>query len=352
MPLIRGVATAVPPYRVDQADARAFAHALFQSYHADIDRLLGVFDSSGIETRYFSKPLDWFAQKHSFVEKNAEYVKHATDLSKQAIETLLHQTSTKKEDIDYLIYINTTGLATPSIDARLINSLGLRSDIRRTPIWGLGCAGGAAGLSHAYHYLLAHPNHNVIVVAAEMCGLTFLADDFSRSNLVACALFGEGAAAVLLSGDEVGKTGLKILETQSVFYRDSLDVMGWNMVEEGLQVIFAQRIPDIVRDQTAGDLQSFLKRHDLTLSDINAFLFHPGGRKVIEAYEAALELPSNAMCICREVLRDCGNMSSVAILFVLERFLNKYYQPTPIKRHALLSALGPGFSSESLLVEY
>lgn len=352
MPLIRGVATAVPPYRVDQSEARQFAQALFQSKHHDIDRLLGVFDSSGIESRYFSMPIDWFAQPRSFVEKNAEYIRSATELSRRAVESVLQKTGCKADDIDYLIYINTTGLATPSIDARLINLLGLRSDIRRTPIWGLGCAGGAAGLSHAHHYLLAHPDHQVMVVAAELCGLTFIPNDFSRSNLVAAALFGEGAAAVLISGNSDTATGPRTQETHSVFYPDSLDVMGWNMVESGLQVIFAQRIPDIVRERAADDLQAFLGAQGLSIADINAFLFHPGGRKVIEAYEEALQLPDGALDCCREVLRDYGNMSSVTILFVLERFLREYYQPSQTKRHALLSALGPGFSSESLLVKY
>ncbi|MCP4684557.1 MAG: hypothetical protein GY867_03815 [bacterium] len=266
-----------------------------------------------------------------------------------AVEQLLEENNLRPDQIDYVICINTTGLATPSIDTRLINLLGFRPSVRRTPVWGLGCAGGAAGLSLAYHHAPGHQDQRILLVAAELCGLTFLADDFSRSNLVATALFGEGAAAALITGDDVPTPGLEILGTRCRFYPDSLDVMGWSVVSSGLQVVFAQRIPSIVEANAAEDIGAFLKEYGLDLGDIDQFLVHPGGTKVIEAYESALNLNNGHLDLARGVLRDFGNMSSVTVLFVLERYLTEC--GFDCGGHGLISARGPGFCSESLPVK-
>jgi alkylresorcinol/alkylpyrone synthase len=349
MPKLTSIATAVPSNRISQVEAKAFASRLFGSHLADLNRLLPLFDNAGIKTRYFAVPSDWFGREHSLQEKNHLYIQSATDLGVQASRKLMESTDTAPEEIDYIIYINTTGLATPSIDARLINVLGLRQNIRRTPIWGLGCAGGTAGLSHAYHYLVGHPGHRVLVVAAELCGLTFIHDDYSKSNLVACALFGDGAAAALVCGDEVESDGLKILATQSTFYTDSLKVMGWNIVSRGMQVVFDKKIPDIVSKHAATELDSFLNRHHIKRDNIEQFLYHPGGIKVIEAYETAYGVNGNRFELSRGILRDFGNMSSVTVLFVIERYLEKH--GFGISGYGVISALGPGFCSESLLVK-
>ena len=296
--------------------------------------------------------MEWFAENHTLEEKNRIYIESATDLTEQASRKLMAETGISPEQIDSIFCINTTGLATPSIDARLINKLGLRRDIHRIPIWGLGCAGGAAGISHAYHYLLGHPTERVLVTCAEMCGLTFMPDDMSKSNLVASALFGEGAAVVLLAGDEVDSPGVQIVDTASRFYPDSLDVMGWNVVSRGLQVVFAQRIPDIVEANSRADIDEFLQAHQLDLSDIDSFIFHPGGMKVVEAYEQALALTDGELALSREVLRDFGNMSSVTVLFVLERALARQNHAHGGGKYGLISALGPGFCSESVLVKF
>jgi alkylresorcinol/alkylpyrone synthase len=349
MPRIQSTAVALPPYQVTQQAAEDFARRHFTGLNREIDRLTSIFPNAGIATRYFTRPLDWLALPHTLAEKNNVYIESATALCAEAITRLLRENDLTTSDIDYLIYVNTTGLATPSIDARLINQLRFRPDIRRCPIWGLGCAGGVAGLSHAYHHAIGHPGERVLLVAAELCGLTFLPEDGSRSNIVATALFGEGAAAVLITGDGVASNGPRILGTQSHFYPDSLDVMGWNVVAQGLQVVFAQRIPDIVSTHAAEDLGGFLGRHGLALSDVAAFLFHPGGKKVLAAYEKALGFGNGELELSRAVLRDYGNMSSVTVLFVLDRYLR-----TDASRdgHIVLSALGPGFCSESVLARW
>lgn len=348
-PKISGVAVSVPKYQVEQKTAKEFARRIFSNRTGEVERLLSVFDNSQINTRYFSRPLEWFEQPHSLSEKNQVYIESSTELCLEASQNLLKRHNLPPEEIDYIIYVNTTGLATPSIDARLINLLGLRQNVRRIPIWGLGCAGGAAGLSHAYHHLLGHPNEKVLLIACELCGLTFLRDDYSKSNLVATALFGEGAAAVLLSGGDVESDGTEIVATNSRFFPDSLEVMGWNILDSGLQVVFAKQIPEIIEKHALADLTEFLKTNGLELKDISKFLFHPGGAKVIEAYQTALSMSNGSLSASSEILRRYGNISSVTVLFVLD----EYFQKSAGKAggYGLISALGPGFSSESLLLK-
>jgi alkylresorcinol/alkylpyrone synthase len=349
MPRIQAVATAVPSTRVDQELAVEFARAMFAEKIPDLDRLLPLFANAGIRTRYFAAPQEWFFTNHDMAEKSAMYAREATKLSAEAAGKALTKAGLEPEEIDYVIYVNTTGLATPSIDARLINVMGLRHDVRRTPIWGLGCAGGAAGLSHAHHHALGHPGARILLVATELCGLTFLPDDISKSNLVATALFGDGAAAAVIVGDACEGPGLEILGTRSRFFPDSLDVMGWTVLQEGLQVVFALRIPEIVEETAAEDLGTFLADHDLKIADIAAFLLHPGGTRVLEAYEKALALKPAQLAWPRGILSDFGNMSSATVLYVLDRYLEE--RGFGNGGHGLISALGPGFCSESLLVE-
>ncbi len=348
-PKIVSVTTSVPENRVDQSCAREFAKKIFSSRTTAVERLLSVFDNSQIRTRYFSRPIEWFEQPHSLSEKNQAYIESSSKLCFDAAQELFEKTGTAPDQIDYIIYVNTTGLATPSIDARLINLLGLRPNIRRLPIWGLGCAGGAAGLSQAYHHLLGHPDEKVLLIACELCGLTFLHDDFSKSNLVATALFGEGASAVLLAGAKTNEPGIEILATNSRFFPGSLDVMGWNIIDSGLQVIFAKQIPEIIEKHALSDLSAFLKENYLELSDVSRYLFHPGGARVIEAYQRALGMSNGALSISSDILLNYGNMSSVTVLFVLEEYLKKYGFNN--NSYGLVSALGPGFSSESLLLK-
>jgi len=349
MPRIQAVASAVPPTRVDQELAVEFARAMFADKIPDFERLLPLFANAGIRTRYFAAPQEWFFADHDLAEKSAMYAREATRLSAEAAGKALAKAGLGPGDIDYIIYVNTTGLATPSIDARLINVMGLRHDVRRTPIWGLGCAGGAAGLSHAHHHALGHPGARILVIAAELCGLTFLPGDTSKSNLVATALFGDGAAAAVIVGDEVEGPGLEVRGTRSRFFPDSLDVMGWTVLQEGLQVVFAQRIPEIVEETAGEDMGEFLAEHDLKIADIDAFLLHPGGTKVMEAYERALALEPAQLDLPRGILRDYGNMSSATVFYVLERYLAEHGFGNG--GHGLVTALGPGFCSESLLVD-
>jgi len=348
MPRLVAVATAPPPHAVPQEQAAAFARQFFAGRLPGVERLLPVFANAGIATRRFVKPPAWFGRPHAFGEKNRDYIAAATELSEQAVRALLARTALEPGDVDAVIFVNTTGLATPTIDARLAGRLGLRPDIRRTPLWGLGCAGGAAGLAHARDHALAHPDQRVLVVACELCGLTFLAEDASRSNFVATALFADGVAAALVAGDATGHEGLALLDARSHLYPDSLEVMGWNVLDGGLQVVFDRRIPRIVARNAAAELDGFLAPHGLQRDDVREFLYHPGGVRVLEAYAEAYGLQPDRFEHSRAVLRDHGNMSSVTVLYVIERYLAQHGPGRG--GHGVISALGPGFASESLLV--
>jgi alkylresorcinol/alkylpyrone synthase len=347
MPRLVDVVTASPPFTVDQEYAAAFARERFAAM-PHIDRLMPLFANTGIKSRRVCRPPEWYGASHGLDEKNAAYIESATDLCATAGRELLERHHLSPQDIDRVYYINTTGLATPSIDARLINILGLNRQARRTPIWGLGCAGGVAGLSLAANDLTGRPRERALVFAAEMCSLTFMADDFSKSNLVATALFADGAAAALVSGDETGDSGYPILGTRSMLFPDSLDVMGWSVVSRGLQVVFDQRIPDIIRVHAASELDALLQANGMVREDINEFLYHPGGPKVVQAYADAYGLDVERFHWSREVFRDFGNMSSVTVLFVLARYLAAH--PPGRGGRAVVSALGPGFSSEAFVM--
>jgi len=235
---ILAAATAVPPFVLARDDAKRFARGFFASGFDDIDRLLPLFDHAGIEKRHLCNPLAWFTSPKTFREKNDAYISWSLELGSQAITLALERAGLSPRDVDYLIFVSTTGLATPSIDARLIGKLGMGANTRRTPIWGLGCAGGVAGLSHAHHYALAHPESITVLVAVELCSLTFHFGDRSKSNLVASALFGDGAAAAVVGGAQIDLPGLRMVDTMSTLWPDSINVMGWDFEAEGMQVVF------------------------------------------------------------------------------------------------------------------
>lgn len=338
----------MPPYQLRRDDARSIAAKVF-SKHPHINRLLAVFDSSGIDQRYFTTPPEWFLDAHRPEIVNRTYIESATDLSEAAVRLALERSSLTPADIDYLVYVNTTGLATPSIDARLMNRLDCRLDAAHIPIWGRGCAGGAAGIAHVSEYLRGKPDGVAVIVAAEFCGLTFLPGDLSKSNIVASALFGDGVGAAVVAGAQVERPGLEIVQTRSRLFPDSLDIMGWNITSQGLQVVFNRRIPDIVREHAAGDLDALLASAGVGRGDVVEYLYHPGGPKVLDSYLEAYGLTNGAMRLSKAVLKDCGNMSSATLMFVLERFLLERNRATG--GYAVASALGPGFCSESVLLK-
>jgi alkylresorcinol/alkylpyrone synthase len=343
-PRILAVGTALPEFRFEQADVRALIKGLFNDGFRDFDRLLAVFDNGHVQARYLSAPLEWFKTNHTWQERNEIYVKTATDLGERAARIALECSGVKVQDFGAIFFVSTTGLATPSLDSFLIKRLNLSKHIARIPIWGLGCAGGAAGLNRASEFVRA-TGKPALLVAVELSSLTFQANDVSRPNLIATSLFADGAAAVVIAPEGSGPS---IIGGSSTLWDDTEDVMGWVVTNTGLQVTLSKSVPNVVEKHIRKDVEMACANHNLNLEQLKHFVTHPGGEKVMEAFTTALELPASAMDDAREILEQHGNMSSPTVLFALERFLRRW-PDTPSGQHGLLTAMGPGFSAEHVL---
>ncbi|HEX2183731.1 MAG TPA: 3-oxoacyl-[acyl-carrier-protein] synthase III C-terminal domain-containing protein [Rubrobacteraceae bacterium] len=339
-PKILSVATALPPHRVGQHEAKRFARGMFAEAHRDFERLMPIFDNVHVENRYFCVPVEWFEENHSFPEKNALYVEHALDLSEKAARRALDRVGADPDEVGAIFFVSTTGLSTPSLDAKLIFRLGLSEHTRRIPIWGLGCAAGAAGLARAAEHASLYPEELVLLVGVELSGLTFQRGDLSKSNLVSTSLFADGAAAVVLGSG----AGPEVLGGHSTTWPGTEEVMGWELVESGLKVQLSRSVPVIVRERLRPNLEGACASLGLDFAEIEHHVLHPGGAKVLDAFEEVLGIEPGGLTHSRAVLRECGNMSSVTVLFILERFLRSPEYATGDL--AVLSAMGPGFSAE------
>jgi alkylresorcinol/alkylpyrone synthase len=347
VPRLLAVATTVPPYPLDQDDVVERVKLLFGP-SPDLDRLLPIFLNTGIHRRYSCVPIEWYDRAHGWPERNHIYLTSALDLLETATRQVLRLGGRHQNDIDKIVVVSTTGIATPSLDAMLIERMGLRSTVQRLPIFGLGCAGGVIGLARAAAQAAVEPGKTVLFLVVELCALSFRRDDWSKSNIVATALFGDGAAGALLSTDGQGPA---IVASGEHTWPGSLDVMGWEVADEGLKAIFSRDIPNLVTAQLRDVASEFLARHGLGIDNIDLFVCHPGGAKVITALEYAFGLPQGALAEARAVLRDYGNMSATTVLFVLERIVAKANATGRYWERALMTALGPGFTAGFLLID-
>lgn len=338
-----GQACETPEHRLDQSKVVDEAGRLFGS-GANFARLRPVFANTGIETRWSARPLDWFRQPQDWPSRTEAYLDAAPKLFAQAARAALEDSGLTAGDVDTVVTVSTTGIATPSLEARAMTELGLSETVRRVPVFGLGCAGGVTGLSLAARLAEADPGSTVLLVAVELCTLAFRHDSTEKSNIVATALFGDGAAAAVLSTKGEGR--LEITATGERTWPDTLDVMGWSVDPAGLGAIFSRSIPDLVGDKFRAAADSFLKGEDLTAANLDHFVFHPGGAKVIEALEGAFDLPDGALAPERETLRQYGNMSAPTALFVLRAALDEGRTG-----RGFLAALGPGFTASMMVFE-
>ncbi len=348
MPRILSLATAVPPHRLDQAHARVEMARLAQG-HPDIERLVPVFDRSGVETRYLVHPPEWYLEPRGFEERNRQYVARGLELAEQAARSCLAAASTRAEDIDHLFFVTTTGLATPSLDALLAARLGMRPTVRRWPLFGLGCAGGAGALTRARDVLANSPTSRALVVSVEICSLVFSRHAMTATDLVGVALFGDGAAAVLLAGDDHGTDGINILGARTRLFPEAQHLMGWNFTSDGMRLVLSRDIPAFVSTQAAPEVQDFLAGHDTSVGDVTHYVLHPGGPKVMSTYRSAFGLPEEAVRVARESMRRFGNLSSASVLFMLSDIMSS--RPAPGDT-GLMLALGPGFACEMLLLRW
>ena len=339
------LATAVPDHVLNQDDVMRGAAKLFKGSFHDFDRLIPVFKNAAIGTRHSCVPIDWYLEEHSFAERNALFVENAVDLLEQAVLRCLERAGLAIADVDVLVVASTSGIAAPSLDALLVERLEMRRTVQRLPIFGLGCAGGVIGMARAGALARAMPGANVVFAVVELCGLTFRFKDRSKSNVIATALFGDGAAAAVVNTE---MSGPELFAWGEHTWPDTLEIMGWRIEDDGFGVLFSRDIPNLVRSKMRHAAEQFLADNDLALEDIDEFVCHPGGAKVLTALEEAFGLQSGGLAHGRETLRQYGNMSAATIMFVLERSL-QHNGASGSRR--LLSSLGPGFTAGFLVLD-
>ncbi len=347
---IAAVGRAFPPHYYDQetlidALRRRWADRFFNP-----ERLERLHKNVLVGGRHLALPLEEYEQLTTWGQANDAWIRVAQEVGAQAVLDGLDRAGLSREEIATLIFVTVTGVATPSIDARLMNRLQLRPGVKRVPIFGLGCVAGAAGISRAADYVRAYPDQVAVLLSVELCSLTLQAEDLSIPNLIATGLFGDGAAAVMVVGDDRAADGPEIVATRSVFYPDSEDVMGWTISESGFGIILSADVPQVVRDFLRKDVDAFLADQGLTRADISSWVCHPGGPKVLEAMQEALELPEGALDVTWRSLREVGNLSSTSVLLVLADTLENH-RPAP-GSWGMITAMGPGFCSELVLLRW
>jgi alkylresorcinol/alkylpyrone synthase len=347
MSSILATATAVPPHRLDQATAKREMLQLCAG-HPHLERLIPLFDRSGVESRYVVRPTEWYVEGRSFDERNREYVDRGLELAEQAVRDCLATARCEPAAIDHLFFVTTTGLATPSLDARLAARLALRADVRRWPLFGLGCAGGAGALVRANDVLRGGDGGLALVVSVELCSLVFSRRALTATDLVGVALFGDGAAAALVSAR--ASAGVEITAARTRLFDGTQHLMGWDFTSDGMRLVLARDIPEFVCTQVAPVVREFLDTAGVPLPRVTHHVLHPGGPKVMATYRSALGLSEASLSVARGSMRRYGNLSSAAVLFMLHDVLTS---GRPVAGDAgLMLALGPGFAAEMLALSW
>ncbi|MEL7542713.1 MAG: type III polyketide synthase [Pseudomonadota bacterium] len=359
--VLRGLGTAVPPHVLPQDEVAREATTMFGGRYGDFDRLRPVFETTGIDQRHSVVPFSWFREPRDWADRNAVYLRGATELFVAATQAALDDAGLQASDVDAIVTVSSTGIATPSLEAHAMAELDFRPDVLRVPVFGLGCAGGVSGLAIAADLTRAVPERTVLVVAVETCTLSFRADTLTKANIVATALFADGAAAAVLCNEERSlrdtATGLpassasrlRIGCSGQVTWPETLGIMGWSVDPVGFGAIFSKSIPALVQDKMRSAAVTFLSAHGHNLDSLGGCVFHPGGTRVIEALEEVFSLPANALDDEREVLRTHGNMSAPTVLFVLDKARREpsFVADGPV----LMGALGPGFTASFLVLD-
>ncbi|MEW6741540.1 MAG: 3-oxoacyl-[acyl-carrier-protein] synthase III C-terminal domain-containing protein [Planctomycetota bacterium] len=336
-------------YVYDQSTVK---QRILQWLNGSSSRLQGLadsFDRAIVSSRSSVVPIEWVFSERGIQESNDVYKTKAAELATRATEECLARAGLEPRDVDYVISTSCTGFMIPSVEAVVAERLGMRPDLRRLPITEHGCAAGVVGLTTAADYLVAHPQHKVLVLSVELPSVTFQPGDLREANIISSALFGDGAAAALLAG-EAHSGCPRIVAQRSARFANGLDLMGFDLRDSGLHIVLSRKIPAVLQKEVPGLLHSFLAEHGLSLQDINHYLFHPGGRRIIEAFEETMQLPQGALDVTRSVLQRYGNLSSATVLVVLGEYLERgLARPGEI---GLMVAFGPGFGAEMALVEW
>ena len=344
--------TALPPNWVDQETLISVFREHWAREHFNVERIEELHRSVQVGGRYLALPLEEYLPLERFSERNEAFNQVSLEVGEQAVRRALELAGMQPRDVDHLFFVTVTGIATPSLDARLMNRLGLRPDVKRTPIFGLGCVAGAAGTARASDVLRAFPEQVAVLLSVELCSLTLQREDVSIANIIASGLFGDGAAALVLSGAARPPPGAspRVLANRSVFYPDTERIMGWDVVEGGFKVVLSAKVPALVTEHVRNDVDGFLAEHGIRRGDIRHWIAHTGGPKVLQAFESALELPPDALSRSWDSLRRTGNLSSASVLFVLSELLaSGEARPGDL---GLLMAMGPGFCAELVLLRW
>jgi alkylresorcinol/alkylpyrone synthase len=350
---IAAVGRAFPDHHYDQdALLDAFLHHWGAKHH-NVDRLAQLYRSLRVEGRYLALPMERYPKLSGWGDANDHWIDIAQDVGGRAVTEVLMKSGIDPETLGAFFSVTVTGIATPSLEARLMNRLSLPTHLKRVPIFGLGCVAGAAGIARAADYVRAFPRQAALLLSVELCSLTLQREDLSIANLIATGLFGDGAAAAIVLGDQhpayPDPKGPKVVATRSHFYPDTERVMGWDVSERGFKVVLSAEVPAMVRDHLAGDVVRFLGDHNLETADIKKWICHPGGPRVLEAMQAALSLPDDALLSSWNHLHAIGNLSSSSVLMILEDAL---LDPPNPGEYGLILAMGPAFGSELVLVQW
>ena len=351
---IASVGTAFPSYRYPQS---VITEALKKRWEGKLEepRLLSRLHANcGVDFRHTVFPLEMYPTLKGFKQTNDAWIDAAVELAQTCITRALEPLGLTPADISAIFSASVTGIASPTLEARLINLMPFPTSVKRTPIFGLGCVAGAAGISRASDYVRAFPDQYALLLSVELCSLTWQDDDQSIANLISCGLFGDGAAAVIIAGANTAiakkQAGPKVLATRSTFYRHTEHVMGWDIGDTGFTIVLSPEVPKVVNENLRGNVEDFLAENNLKLDDISSYIFHSGGPKVLEAMETSLDLPKDALAPSWKSLSEVGNLSAASVLCVLEGYLKD--TPGEPGSYSILAAMGPGFCSELVLLQW
>jgi len=356
---IHSIRCALPPHYYNQQQLVSTLTDYWSRKHHNPARVERFHEAVQVTGRYLALPIDQYESLSGFGATNSAFIEVGLQLGERAIREALHQANLSPRDVDAIYTTSVTGIATPSIDARLVNRLDLRTDVKRMPIFGLGCVAGAAGVARLSDYLRAWPNEVAVLLSVELCSLTLQPQDLSIPNLIATGLFGDGAAALIGVGEERASTmgaletehrAPRVRHTRSRFYPNSERVMGWDVGDRGFKIVLSAEVPQVVERYLGDDVRQFLTEHNLKPDDIQHWVCHPGGPRILNAVQTALGLDDEALSLTWESLRDIGNLSSASVLFVLEATMS---QRKPQRGElGLMIAMGPGFCAELVLLEW
>jgi alkylresorcinol/alkylpyrone synthase len=345
---IAATSTALPPHEIGFDDVKRYFGSTFAIDERRLNAMMAIVDNSQVQRRFFIHPVDYIIEPRPLETLTREYQEHAIKLGHEVAASCLQKARLAPSDVDLLITVSCTGVMIPSLDAHLINMMGFRPETRRLPITELGCAGGAAAVARAADYVRAYPGSTALVIAVELPSLTFQRGDTSQANLISTILFGDGAAAAVVTGRAM--RGPKILDAASYLLPNTLGAMGFDLKGDGFHIVLSKDVPQLIRDRIKNIFCATLVKRGLKLGDIAAFVLHPGGQRLLLAIQEELGLTNADTQPSWNVLRECGNQSSASVLFVLDEWLRT--RTVPHGAHALMAAFGPGFSAETVLLEW